>query len=164
MNTLSADGSIGHTWHIGMATLAQAAPPVAGRSDGGGTTQQGAESAPLGGTGSPGGGGQPQSPFGGMGFMFILLFFFVAMMLMSALTGRKEKKRRAEMLSSLKRHDRVQTIGGLIGSVAEVRDDEVVLKIDESTNTKVRVVRSAVQAVLKRSGEEIAPAGSDARS
>ncbi len=163
MNTHFADASVGHTWHIGMVTLAQAAPPVAGRSDGGTTTQPGSESAPLGGP-AGGGGAQPPNAFGGMGFMYVLLFFFLAMMLMSVFSGRKEKKRRAEMLGSLKRHDRVQTIGGLIGSVAEVRDDEVVLKVDESTNTKVRVVRSAVQSVLKRSGEELAPAGGEERS
>ncbi len=162
MNTYLADTLNGHTWSLSGLTLAQGAPPVAGRADGGNATQ-GAESAPLGGTPGSGGGGAPQGPFGGMGFMYVLLLFFLAMMLMSVFSGRKEKKRRAEMLTSLKRHDRVQTIGGLIGSVAEVRDDEVVLKIDESTNTKVRVVRSAVQAVLKKSGEELTPAGGEDR-
>ena len=87
---------------------------------------------------------------------------FLVMILMQVFAGRKEKKRREEMLGGLRRGDRVQTIGGMLGSVAEVRDDEVVLKVDESTNTKVRVVRSAIQNVLKRSeakpGEELAAA------
>lgn len=161
MHTISTDATIGYGWFSGGALLAQAAPPVAGRADGGNATQ-GADSTPLGAP-AGGGGGAPKSPFGGMGFMYVLLLFFLMMMLMSVFSGRKEKKRRSEMLSGLKRHDRVQTIGGLIGSVAEVRDDEVVLKVDESTNTKVRVVRSAVQAVLKRSGEELAPAGGEER-
>ena len=47
----------------------------------------------------------------------------------------------------------MQTVGGIIGTVAEVKGDEVVVKIDESTNTKIRVVRSAIQQVLKKSGE-----------
>lgn len=143
------------------ATLAiaqSAAPPVAGRTDGAAATPT---------TGQPGaagsqpisGGGQaaPPSPFGGS-FLFIILGVFVLMIVMQSMSGRKAKKQRAEMLSSLKRHDRVQTIGGLIGSVAEVRDDEVVLKIDEATNTKVRVVRSAIQSVLRGSASPAEPA------
>lgn len=139
----------------GAPALAQAvSPPVAGRADAGaGATPAGAQ--PL--TSQPAGGAPPpQSPFGGSGLLLMMGGFIVLMIVMQTLTGRKEKKRRADMLSSLKRHDRVQTIGGLIGSVAEVRDDEIVLKVDEATNTKVRVVRSAVQTVLKRS-----PTGAD---
>jgi preprotein translocase subunit YajC len=70
--------------------------------------------------------------------------------------GRKQKKQREQMLNSVQRHDRVQTVGGIIGSVAEVRDDEVVLKVDEATNTKIRVARSAISAVLKKSSGETA--------
>lgn len=129
---------------LGAAT--HAAPPIAGRSNGEAVQPQ--EGQPLGATGQ---GAQP-SPFGGMGFIYLLLLMFVFMIGMQVFAGRKEKRRRAELLSSLGRHDRVQTIGGVIGTIAEVRDDEIVLKVDESTNTKIRVVRSAVQAVLKKGG------------
>ncbi len=128
-----------------------AAPPVAGRTDGGGVT--GESSQPLGG----GGQAPPPSPFGGQ-FIFILAAMLGVMILMQVFAGRKEKKRRAEMLSGLRRHDRVVTIGGIIGAVAEVRDDEVILKVDESTNTKIRVTRNSVQSVLKRSSAEEKPA------
>ena len=40
------------------------------------------------------------------------------------------------------------TIGGIIGSVVSVSDDEVTLKVDESANVKITVVRSAIQKVL----------------
>jgi preprotein translocase subunit YajC len=130
-------------------TLAQdaptQAPPIAGL-EGGGTAAaqpgtQGAEGA------------QAPPPMGGFGFMWVFVGLFLVMILMQVFAGRKEKKRRAEMLSSVARHDRVQTVGGLIGTVSEVKGDEVVVKIDEATNTKVRVVRSAIQQVLKKSGE-----------
>jgi preprotein translocase subunit YajC len=64
---------------------------------------------------------------------------------------RQQEKKHKEMLANLKRGDRVQTIGGILGSVVEVRDNEVVVKIDESSNTKIRVVRDAIKRV---SGEE----------
>ena len=56
-----------------------------------------------------------------------------------------------QLLSSLKKQDRVLTIGGLIGTVVEVRDDEVVLKIDENANTRARFTKNAIQQVLKSS-------------
>lgn len=135
------------------------APPVAGRTDGGANGSQPTQGA----DGSLGGGGTttpPSSPFGGGGFLFILLLLMGFMILTTVFGGRKEKKRRAEMLSSLKRHDEVVTIGGVIGTVAEVHDDRVVLKVDESNNTKVRVTKAAIQSVLKSSGsrESSAPA------
>jgi preprotein translocase subunit YajC len=43
----------------------------------------------------------------------------------------------------------VQTIGGVIGTIVEVKDAEVVVKIDETTNTKIRFARSAIQQVLE---------------
>ncbi|TVQ59226.1 MAG: preprotein translocase subunit YajC [Phycisphaerales bacterium] len=137
------------TGHATLASAAQAAPPIAGRSDGGaGTVQQ--EGQPLGAPGQQQA-AQPQG-MGGMGmFLPLILMMFVFMIVMQIFAGRKEKKRRAEMLGGLTRHDRVQTIGGVIGTVAEIRDDEIVLKVDEATNTKLRIARSAVQSVLKKS-------------
>jgi len=60
----------------------------------------------------------------------------------------KERKRYQQMLDSLKRNDRVQTIGGIIGTVVDVREDEVVLKVDEGSNTKMRFSRAAIKGVV----------------
>lgn len=137
-------------WAAVPALAQTVAPPVAGRTDAGTATPAG--QAPADAIGRRGTApGQPTGPFGGSGLLLMMGGFLVLMIVMQVFAGKKEKKRRADMLTSLKRHDRVQTIGGLIGSVAEVRDDEIVLKVDEATNTKVRIVRSAVQSVLKRS-------------
>lgn len=140
------------------AAGAASPPPIAGRPEtGSGPGPATSGSQPL---GAPG--GAAPSPMGGSSMLLLVGVVFLVMILMQVLTGRKEKKRREEMLTGLRRGDRVQTIGGMLGSVAEVRDDEVVLKVDESTNTKVRVVRSAIQNVLKRPetkpGEELAAA------
>lgn len=149
MIDLHAPASTNWTVSADPALLVAMAPPLAGRPGGGGesggTMDPGAQ--PLGPAGGPG--GQPPSPFGG-GFLFIMVGIFVLMILMTTLGQRKERKRREEMLGALGRYDRVQTTGGMIGTIVELKDDEVVLKVDESTNTKVHVVRSAVQAVLKK--------------
>jgi len=138
--------------------LAQA-PPVAGEAA---PSTSGAEGTPLGGNGNANGGQQaaPQSPFGG-GFLFMLLGLMVFMIVMSSMGQRKEKKKREAMLGALAKHDRIQTAGGMIGTVVEIRDQEVVVKVDESTNTKIRFARSAVQQVLKKSGGPTADETSD---
>ncbi len=126
-------------------TLA-AAPPVVGGGER--PTQTGTSAQPLG----PANGQAQQAP-GGMGpnmllFMFIPLFLLL--ILMSTFGARKEKKKRAELLASLGRYDRVLTMGGVIGTIVEIKDDEIVLKVDESTNTKIHFSRGAVQSILKK--------------
>ncbi len=62
--------------------------------------------------------------------------------------GQKDKKRLQKMLADLKRNDRIQTIGGVRGTVVDVRDDEVVIKVDESSNVRMRFARSAIKEVF----------------
>jgi len=66
---------------------------------------------------------------------------------------RKERQRFEDMLKSLKRNDRVQTIGGIFGTVVEARGDEVILKVDEANNVKIRFSRSAIKEVLREPQE-----------
>ena len=68
--------------------------------------------------------------------------------------GRKREKQRQQHLSTLSRGDRVTTIGGIIGNVVDANGEEIVLKIDENNNTKIRILRSAVASVAKTDGEK----------
>ena len=78
---------------------------------------------------------------------FILIF---AVMYLFMFRGPKKKQQEHQkMVSSLSKNDRIRTIGGIYGTVLDVRDDEIVLKIDESTNTKMRVSPQAIATVLK---------------
>ena len=61
----------------------------------------------------------------------------------------KEKQRYEQMLNSLKKNDRVQTIGGILGTVVDVRGNEVVLKVDETNNVKMRFNRTAIKEVVR---------------
>ena len=80
--------------------------------------------------------------FAPLALMLIVVFFFMS-------SGRKrEQKKRDQMYSAMKRGSRVVTAGGLIASVVEVRDDEVVLKVDEANNIKERYTKSAIIKVL----------------
>jgi preprotein translocase subunit YajC len=88
-------------------------------------------------------------PGGGSTKMWVgLLLMIVVFYGMIAWGSHKDKKRRRDMLGAVKKNDRVMTIGGIIGTVVTVSDTEVTLKVDESANVKITVVRSAIQKVL----------------
>lgn len=98
----------------------------------------------------------PVSPSGAGGQMFLLaiLAAFMVFMLLSTRSQRKREERdRETMLNSLAKNDRVLTIGGIIGTIVSIKDSEVVLKVDESTNTKMTFAKSAVQKVLREEGK-----------
>jgi preprotein translocase subunit YajC len=51
------------------------------------------------------------------------------------------------MLSSLRKGDKITTIGGVVGTVMEVRDDEITVKVDESGNVRMKFARWAIRGV-----------------
>jgi preprotein translocase subunit YajC len=79
--------------------------------------------------------------------------FVLILVVMYILFFRAPKKKQAEhrqMVQSLQKNDKVQTIGGIIGIVVDVKDDEVTLKVDESNNTKIKVAPSAIGKNLSK--------------
>ncbi|MHC4552092.1 MAG: preprotein translocase subunit YajC [Planctomycetota bacterium] len=82
-----------------------------------------------------------------MQFAPIIVIFIVMYFLMFR-GPKKKQQQHKEMVSSLAKNARVRTIGGIFGTVIDIRDDEIVIKIDESSNTKMRVTPSAIATVL----------------
>ena len=73
-----------------------------------------------------------------IGIMMIFMIFILFR------TPQKQKQQRKKLEQSLEKNDRVLTIGGIIGTIVDIKDDEVTLKVDESNNTKIKVKRSAI--------------------
>ncbi len=94
---------------------------------------------------------QQQQPGPGAAFGSFLLPLIAIMFLWYFIIlrpQRREQVKREEMLKSLKKNDRVVTIGGIIGTIANISPDgkEVTLKVDD--NTRIRFLRSSIQGVL----------------
>lgn len=89
----------------------------------------------------PGGGGIPQLLVM-VGFMFAIFYFIVIR------PQRARERKRLEMLSKIKKNDHVLTSGGIYGTVMNVKDDEVSLRIDDGNNVRVRVTRSSIVGVV----------------
>jgi preprotein translocase subunit YajC len=95
--------------------------------------------------------GQAQS--GGTSSMLGLLPFvlmFLVLYFLLIFPQQRKQKRHMELLTNLKKGDRVVTSGGIHGSIIGFKDRVIVLKVDEKV--KIEVERSAV-AALKGSEE-----------
>ena len=78
----------------------------------------------------------------------LLMIMDAVMMIMGTKSKRKQDKQLTDLLGNLKRGDKVQTIGGIIGTVVEARENDVLLKVDETNNTKIKFARKAIHRVL----------------
>lgn len=75
--------------------------------------------------------------------MVAVLYFFVFR------AKRNQDKRRSESLEKLRPGQRVQTIGGILGTVTAVNDkNEVTVKVDETNNVKIKFIRNAIHRVV----------------
>lgn len=79
---------------------------------------------------------------------FHIVLIFGLMIYFMIASSRKEKKRKAEMVNSLKKDLKVQTIGGITGVIEEVRDDEVLLNVDAGSNTKITFTKSSIASIV----------------
>ncbi len=98
--------------------------------------------------------GEAQSGGGLTQFLFLMGGMILIMYFVLFRPQMKEQKKRKAMLASIKKHDHVLTNGGIHGVVVSVSDNDVVLKIDENSNIRVKFSRSAVNNILSREKEE----------
>ncbi len=82
-----------------------------------------------------------------------LVLLILPVVLLFLLVLSPERKKRAEAtkrLAGLKKNDRVVTIGGIHGVVVQASADsqEVVIRVDESNGTKLRMNRTAISQII----------------
>jgi len=99
--------------------------------------------APEGASGTPGGGSSQLITMLVTFGLIIVVFYFLVI----RPQNRKQKDAK-RMLESVRKGDRVVTIGGMHGFVESVKDDAVVLKVDD--NVKLKFNKSAISQVLER--------------
>ena len=100
-------------------------------------------------TTAPAPGGTPapeQGALGGLMGMLPMILTIAAMFYLMWRGQAKERKKREAMLSSIKAGDRIVTIGGMYGTVVEVKNEGFIIKIAD--NVKIEVTKSAVGSVV----------------
>ncbi|MFD0674334.1 preprotein translocase subunit YajC [Cohnella sp. GCM10027633] len=78
---------------------------------------------------------------------FILMFAIFYFLLIRP--QQKKQRTRGAMLNNLKKGDKVVTIGGMHGTISEITDDTIVLKVNDVT--KLTFDRSSINNVTARS-------------
>ncbi|MBU0683327.1 MAG: preprotein translocase subunit YajC [Candidatus Omnitrophota bacterium] len=96
-------------------------------------------------TGSAGASGScPTSSL--MGLMPIAVIFIIFYFLLIR-PQKKSQKEHAKMISELTKNDEVVTSGGIYGTIVNIQNDVVTLRVDD--NTRIKIQRSSVSKLKK---------------
>ena len=74
---------------------------------------------------------------GGLTMLLMLALVFVVMWLFMIRPQQKRQKELNAFRDSLKKGDKVVTVGGIYGTIVEVNDNKVMLEIDKDVKIKV---------------------------
>ena len=85
-------------------------------------------------------GQSPMSMLIMMGVIFAIIYFLMIM------PQRKKQKETQNMLNNMKKGDKIVTVGGLLGTVGNVKDATVMVKIAD--NTVVEFRKSAIASII----------------
>jgi preprotein translocase subunit YajC len=85
-------------------------------------------------------------PLGNMMIPMLIIFGIMYFMMIRP-QQRKEKERKA-MINSVKTGDRILLSGGILGTVSNVKENTIVVRIADGV--KVEVVRGGIQKVLEK--------------
>jgi len=102
-------------------------------------------------------GAQPGPPQQDLGQLFagifpMLVILFVFMYLFAIRPQRKQEQEKKRMLDSVKKNDRVVTIGGIHGSVSAVKTETILLTVAD--NVQLKFSKSAIQRILRKGESE----------
>ena len=92
-------------------------------------------------------GGMLQSLFSSPILPFALIGIVFYLMMMRP--EQRKRKQQEQLLANLKKNDRVVTIGGIAGTVVNAAPGStfVTLRVDDTNNTRLRILRSAISRV-----------------
>ena len=105
--------------------------------------------------------GQNGEMMGSFASLALLVVMFVVFYFILIRPQKKKDKELKEQMNKLAVGDKVITIGGLVGFVANIKDDQVTISTS-AANTLVTFTKSAIQTVIKR--DQLNPDGSIKKS
>ena len=85
----------------------------------------------------------------GMILMYVLIFFIFYFLLIRP--QKKQQDEHKKMVAGLKKNDDVITSGGIYGTIVNVKEHTIILKIDD--NVKVEVQKNSITTLKRKAGE-----------
>ncbi len=94
-------------------------------------------------------GGKPATgAFGFSSFLPMMLVMFAIIYFFMIRPEQKKQKEKRNMLQNVKKGDKVVTLGGIYGTVGNVKDDSVMLRIGD--NITVKFSKSAISTIINK--------------
>lgn len=90
----------------------------------------------------------PAQQGGGFSFMLMFVIFFLFLYFVIWRPQNKRAKEQQNLLNSLAKGDEVMTAGGLLGRVAKITDQYILLTI--ANNVEISMQKSSVVSVLPK--------------
>ncbi len=88
--------------------------------------------------------GQQSAGSGLMGMLLLLTPLFIVWYFFLIRPQKKREKEKKAMIDSLKKGDKILTIGGIIGKVEQVKEDRVIIKVADKTN--IEILKTAISS------------------
>lgn len=92
------------------------------------------------------------NPNAGMANIFFLVAVFAIFYFMLIRPQQKQQKKHREMINNLNKNDEVVTLGGVHGTIINVKEKTFVLRIDD--NAKMEVDKNAISYIVKARQKE----------
>jgi preprotein translocase subunit YajC len=88
--------------------------------------------------------------------LFPVMIVVIGFMIFSMRSAARQRREQQAMIAAVKKNDKVETTAGILGVVVAVKEgeDEVTLKVDDQSNTRIRIRKSAIVRVTVASAEE----------
>ena len=82
-----------------------------------------------------------------MQFLPLMIIMFAVMYFLIIRPQKQKEKKRKEMIANVRKQDRIVTAGGVHGVVVSVKENEVIVRIDDTKDVKIKVDKSALTSV-----------------
>ena len=82
-----------------------------------------------------------------MQFLPLMVIMFAVMYFLIIRPQKQKEKKRQEMMSNVRKQDRIITAGGVHGVVVSVKDSEVIVRVDDAKDVKIKIDKSALTSV-----------------
>ncbi|RPD36673.1 preprotein translocase subunit YajC [Petrotoga sp. HWH.PT.55.6.1] len=85
---------------------------------------------------------------GGLSGMLLLLVIIILMWVLLFLPQRRQEKKHKEMLSALKKGDKIVTSSGIIGKIISITNERI--RISTADKTEIDITKNAIAGVLSK--------------
>ncbi len=89
-----------------------------------------------------------------MQFLPVMIIMFAVMYFLIIRPQKQKEKKRQELISNVRKQDRIVTVGGVHGIVTSVKENEVIARVDDAKDIKIKIDKSAITSVSAPKGEQ----------